>query len=177
MKFIDNTVDLGSALVGSYDWALVALSIFVAALGSFGSLELADRIKAAQGYTNKFMWLATGAIAVGSGVWGMHFIGILAFSLPIAVAYDPLMTLVSMISAIVAGGVVLHVISSERLIKLKLIIGGVLMGAGIGVMHFTGMMTMQMDAVMLYDPIWLRKERRKNSWMRGWGRSRRHSTR
>lgn len=153
MKFIDSSADLASAFVGSYDWALVALSIFVAALGSFGALELSDRVKAAKGYISKSAWLATGAVAMGSSIWCMHFIAMLAFNLPKAVVYDPLITLVSTIPAIAASGVALYVISRERLKTAQLAIGGTFMGAGIGAMHYSGMMAMRMDAVMRYDPV------------------------
>ena len=155
MELLDNSADLPVALTGTYDLALVALSVFIAALGSFSALELADRIRAAQWRFNKFMWLATGAVAMGSGVWGMHFTGMLAFSLPVPVAYDLVTTLVSIIPAVFASGVALYLMSCRKLEKTRIVAGGIVIGAGIGAMHHMGMMAMRMDAVMRYDPILL----------------------
>jgi signal transduction histidine kinase/CheY-like chemotaxis protein len=89
---------------------------------------------------------------MGIGVWSMHFIGMLAFRLPVQVNYDIPMTLLSMLPAIVASGIMLHVISQAQIGLRKLLLGGTFMGAGIGVMHYTGMAAMRMDAVMFYDP-------------------------
>src|SRR3989449_6250975 len=91
--------------------------------------------------------------SMGIGVWAMHFIGMLAFRLPVKVNYDVWITLVSVAPAVLASGIMLHVISQARISAGKLIVGGALMGAGIGVMHYTGMAAMRMDAVMRYDPL------------------------
>jgi NO-binding membrane sensor protein with MHYT domain len=149
----DDIVDLGSALTGTYDPALVTLSVLIACLGSFATLELADRIRATGKRSQKFTWLVAGAVAKGSGVWAMHFIAMLAFSLPLKVGYDLLATLLSMVPAIFAGGMMLYILGRPKLRKRELIAGGIFMGAGIGVMHYTGMAAMRMDAVMRYDPI------------------------
>jgi NO-binding membrane sensor protein with MHYT domain len=155
MELFDNSADLPGALTGSYDLALVALSVFIAALGSFSALELADRIGAAQTRFNKFMWLATGAVAIGSGIWGMHFTGMLAFSLPIAVTYEFVPTVFSIVPGILAGGMALYLMSFRSLEKTRVVFGGIFIGAGIGAMHHMGMMAMRMDAVMRYDPVLL----------------------
>ena len=73
-------------------------------------------------------------IAMGIGVWAMHFIGMLAFTLPVVVGYDILITLVSMLPAILASALVLHLIGRERLGASRLLTGGALMGGGIGTM-------------------------------------------
>src|SRR3989442_12572968 len=90
---------------------------------------------------------------MGIGVWAMHFIGMLALRLPVRVHYDVAITLVSVAPAVLASAIMLHVISQARISAGKLILGGTLMGAGIGVMHYTGMAAMRMDAVMRYDPV------------------------
>ena len=90
---------------------------------------------------------------MGGGIWGMHFIGMLAFTLPCGVSYDPVGTVLSMIPGILASGVALHVIS--RRIEpgfMRLMTGAVLMGAGIGLMHYSGMAAMVPDALLRYDP-------------------------
>src|SRR2546422_11673591 len=91
--------------------------------------------------------------SMGIGVWAMHLIGMLAFRLPVKVNYEVWIPLVSVAPAVLASGIMLHVISQARISVGKLIVGGALMGAGIGVMHFTGMAAMRMDAAMRYDPL------------------------
>ena len=90
---------------------------------------------------------------MGIGIWAMHFIGMLASTLPVTAGYDVLITLVSMVPAVLASGVVLLLISRERIGTGRLIVGGILMGAGIGVMRYTGMAAMRMDAIILYNSV------------------------
>lgn len=149
----DGSGNLGPALPATYNWALVALSVMIASLAAYAALGGAGRIGAAKTTVAKYAWLATGAVAMGVGIWAMHFIGMLAFTLPVTVGYDVLITLVSMVPAVLASGVVLLLISQERIRTGRLIVGGILMGAGIGVMHYTGMAAMRMDAIMVYDPV------------------------
>jgi len=91
---------------------------------------------------------------MGVGVWAMHFLGMLAFHLPIKVRYDVLLTLGSVVPAMLASGIMLHIISRVRVHSWQLFIGGMLMGTGISAMHYTGMAAMRLDAVMRYDA-WL----------------------
>ena len=149
----DVTDDVASALPATYNWSLVGLSVIIASLAAYAALGGAGRIGAARTPLARWSWLATGAVAMGIGIWAMHFIGMLAFTLPVAVGYDVVITVVSMVPAILASGLVLHLISQERIGVWRLVFGGVLMGAGIGLMHYTGMAAMRMDAVMAYDPV------------------------
>ena len=151
--FLDGSLDPRSALAGSYEPILVTLSIIVAALAAYAALGLAERIGAADRLLAKRSWLAVGAVTMGVGVWAMHFLGMLAFRLPVKVHYDVSITLVSVVPAVLASGIMLHVISQPRISPSRLILGGGLMGAGIGVMHYTGMAAMRMNAVMRYDPV------------------------
>ena len=98
-------------------------------------------------------WLAAGSLVMGYGVWAMHFIGMLAFRLPIPVAYDVPITALSVIPAIAASVVALHVVARKDPPRWLLIAGGALMGAGIGAMHYTGMGAMRLNAEMRYDPL------------------------
>ena len=87
-------------MVGLYDLKLVALSLVVAAIASYTALDLAGRVSATRGRAS-LIWLLAGAVAMGTGIWSMHFIGMLAFSLPpLRLAYDVPVTLLSMFSAI-----------------------------------------------------------------------------
>src|SRR5437016_13679 len=151
--FLDGTIDSGLALAATYDPVLVTLSVIIASLAAYAVLGLAQRTSAADRPLAKRSWLAAGAVTMGIAVWAMHFIGMLAFRLPVRVNYDVWITLVSVAPAVLASGIMLHVISQARISAGKLIVGGALMGARIGVMHYTGMAAMRMDAVMRYDPL------------------------
>lgn len=132
-----------------YNWQLIFLSIAIAILASYTTLDLAGRITVAQG-KGKWGWLLSGATAMGIGIWAMHFIGMLAFYLPIAVTYDFGQVLISIIPAIAASGLALFLVSRPTLDWLSLITGSLLMGGGIASMHYLGMMAMQMDGMMNY---------------------------
>src|SRR6266478_4704237 len=151
--FLDGTLDPRSAFVGTYDPTLVTLSIVVAALAAYAALGLAERIGAADTALARRSWLAAGAVTMGIGVWAMHFLGMLAYRVPVRVSYDVWVTLASVAPAVLASGIMLHVISQPRISPGRLVLGGGLMGAGIGVMHYTGMAAMRMNAVMRYDPV------------------------
>jgi len=133
--FLDSSMDPRLALAGTYDPVLVMLSVVIASLAAYAVLGLAERINAADKPLAKRAWLAAGAVTMGIGVWAMHFIGMLAFRLPVRVNYDVWVTLLSVAPAVLASGIMLYVISQARISPGKLILGGALMGAGIGVMR------------------------------------------
>jgi diguanylate cyclase (GGDEF)-like protein len=139
-------------MLGTYSYWLVLLSVLVATLASYAALDLASRITAAKGRSAKF-WLLGGAFSMGTGIWSMHFIGMLAFSLPIPMGYDVPITLLSMLIAVVVSGFALFVVSRATLTARNLLIGGVLMGLGIASMHYTGMAAMQTSPPIQYDPL------------------------
>ena len=137
---------------GSYSYWLVVGSVIVAVLASYTALDLATRITASRG-RNARLWLFGGAFSMGTGIWSMHFIGMLAFSLPIPMGYDAPMTLLSMLIAIVVSGFALFLVSRENLAWQNLLLGGVLMGLGIASMHYTGMAAMQTSPPIQYDAL------------------------
>src|SRR5687768_2576776 len=145
-------VDPSQALPETYNWGLVLLSYLVAVLGSYAFLQFATRIAELRDAGLRYSWLVIGAIAMGGGIWAMHFIGMLAHILPIPVAYDPWITALSIVPAILGAGVALHVVARPVITTSRLLVGGTLMGAGIGAMHYTGMMAMQLNALVRYDP-------------------------
>ncbi len=153
LQFLDPSHDRTLALVGTYHPALVTVSVLMAALAAYAALRLAGRIAAAETGRAKGLWLAAGATAMGVGIWAMHFIGMLAFRLPVAVGYDLAGTLVSVLPAIVASVVVLYVSTREKIRPPQLLFAGMLMGLGIGTMHYTGMAAMRMAGHMFYDPV------------------------
>lgn len=138
---------------GTYDLRLVALSIVIAICAAYAALILAARITAASGRA-RLMWLAGGAIAMGLGIWSMHYIGMLAFTLPVPVLYDWPTVLLSLIAAIFASGVALFVVSRKIMGWPQAFAGSVIMGGGIATMHYTGMAAMRLPAMCSYDP-WL----------------------
>jgi NO-binding membrane sensor protein with MHYT domain/nitrogen-specific signal transduction histidine kinase/CheY-like chemotaxis protein len=150
--FFALNVDPARALPGSYNPALVLLSYLVAVLGSYAFLQFATRIAELRHTGLRLGWMAIGAIAMGCGIWAMHFIAMLAHILPIPVSYDPGVTTLSGVPAILAAAIALHVVARPVVTAPRLLIGGTLMGAGIGAMHYTGMSAMQLDAVVRYDP-------------------------
>src|SRR6202795_640972 len=132
-------------LIGSYNYALVALSVFIAMFASYAALGLAGRVTAAGGWS-RAVWLLGGAGAMGTGIWSMHYIGMLAFILPIPVAYDWPTVLLSLLAAILASAVALGVVSRQKMGWFRALAGSVLMGAGIASMHYIGMAAMRLPA-------------------------------
>jgi PAS domain S-box-containing protein len=137
-------------LIGSYNYALVALSVLIAMLASYAALDLVGRVTAAGGWT-RAVWLLGGAIAMGTGIWSMHYIGMLAFILPIPVAYHWPTVLLSLFAAIVASVVALGVVSRQKMGWFRALAGSVLMGAGIASMHYIGMAAMRLPAICQFN--------------------------
>src|ERR1700692_604301 len=132
-------------LLGSYNYGLVALSVLIAMFASYAALDLAGRVTAARGWT-RAVWLLCGAGALGTGIWSMHYIGMLAFILPIPVAYHWPTVLLSLLAAILASVVALGVVSRQKMGRSRALAGSVLMGAGIASMHYIGMAAMRLPA-------------------------------
>jgi NO-binding membrane sensor protein with MHYT domain/CheY-like chemotaxis protein/nitrogen-specific signal transduction histidine kinase len=140
-------------LTGHYETPLVLISILVAIVASYAALSLAGRVSESRGHAVQ-AWIVGGAIAMGAGIWAMHFVGMLAFRLPIPIAYDVPLTLVSLLLPIAASGLALWQVSHAELGPMRLGVSAVLMGAGINAMHYTGMAAMRMEPGIVYDP-WL----------------------
>lgn len=137
---------------GSYDTSLVVFSILIAALTSYVALEFAGRLFARPDQRGR--WLAAGAIAMGSGIWAMHFVGMAAFSLPVPIRYDLGITTLSWLAAIAVSALALAIVSRGTLTVPKVALGALAMGAGICVMHYSGMGAMRMSPGIGYDPLW-----------------------
>jgi NO-binding membrane sensor protein with MHYT domain len=150
-RFIDSYEHLDPQLSTSYDPLLVVLSIVIACLAAYVALTVVDRIIKVKNPLLKRKWLITGAIAMGCGIWAMHFIGMLSYTVPISVNYNIPMTIVSAIPAMLGSGIALYVMSRSSINWQQLQIGGLLMAVGIGTMHYSGMEAMRMNAYMYYD--------------------------
>ncbi|MGF6090837.1 putative bifunctional diguanylate cyclase/phosphodiesterase [Pseudomonas sp. 18173] len=138
-------------LIGSYSPTLVVISLCVAILASYTALDLTGRIATAKGRA-VHLWTAGGAIAMGIGIWSMHFIGMLAFKLPIDLGYDGAITLLSLLIGVLSSGFALWLVSQPQLPAWQLAFGALVMGAGISAMHYTGMAAMRMQPGIDYDP-------------------------
>jgi len=140
-------------LAGSYDLWLVAVSTLVAVLAAGAALDLAGRVTATRGRV-RAAWLGGGAVAMGLGIWSMHYTGMQAFLLSVPVLYHVPAVVVSLLAAIAASAVALHVASRERLDWARAAAGSAIMGSGIAAMHYTGIAAMRLPAMARWNP-WL----------------------
>jgi PAS domain S-box-containing protein len=139
-------------VIGTYDPYLVALSFAVACLASYAALDLGGRIMVSRRWV-RLAWLATAAIAMGGGIWSMHFIGMLACVMPMPVSYDFGLTLLSLAVAIGVTAFGFFMIGTRRATLLQLALSGIFMGTGIVAMHYTGMAAMRMPGDISYDGV------------------------
>jgi PAS domain S-box-containing protein len=140
---------MNQMMSGTYNYWLVALSFGVAILTSYTAIALVERVTASNGPVRRG-WLIGGAIAMGSGIWCMHYTGMLAFQLPIPVRYHLPIVALSLLAAVLASLVALSVVSRRRMGWRDLLFGSVTMGAGIAAMHYIGMAAMRMEAMPVY---------------------------
>ena len=135
-------------LIGTYNTSLVALSFAIAVLASYTALDFAVRMKSAI-KQKRWLWLVCGAIVMGTGIWSMHFVAMLALQLPLLVNYEVLPTLMSLLYAILASSIALGILSLPAS-NLGLMAGSVCIGLAIAWMHYTGMAAMRMQALIHY---------------------------
>ena len=141
---------------GSHDTTLVLLSILIAIAASYTALDLAGRVSAASTKRNWRLWLSSAAFAMGGGIWSMHFVAMLAFSMPgMQASYDIGLTLLSLVLAIVVTGIGFWVVAKFGGTWRALATSAVLMGTGIAGMHYTGMAAMRVHATLSYDTVWV----------------------
>ena len=136
----------------TWDIPLVLLSVLVAMAGSFTALTHAQRMRESSGRSAR-IWMITGGITLGLAIWSMHFIGMLAFHLPIPLGYDLPLTIISALPAIAAALLGFYVLREPDISAGRIIVSGLLMGAGISVMHYTGMAAIKMSPPISYDPL------------------------
>ncbi|MDI5874481.1 MHYT domain-containing protein [Shewanella xiamenensis] len=136
-----------------YDPLLVAISICIAIFSAFMAFQVATQAARTQSKSRQQIMLLTGSLVLGGGVWSMHFIGMLAFNLCTPVSYQFGLTALSVLPSIAASWVALSLLSQPRIRFPQVLIGGVLVGVGIGVMHYVGMAAMDMAPLLRYDPL------------------------
>ncbi|MEK7402817.1 MAG: MHYT domain-containing protein, partial [Gemmatimonadota bacterium] len=137
-------------MTGSYNYWLVALSLLTATLASYAALDLAGRATAASGQ-RKAAWLVGGAASMGLGIWAMHYVGMLAFRLPVVIYYDIPLVNASLLAAMLASFVALFVASAPHWTWTRSIAASVVMGGGIAAMHYIGMAAMRLAAMMQWN--------------------------
>ncbi len=142
-----------NTIVATYDLTLVALSFLIAVFGAYTALQLAIEIPVAEG-KGMVGWLSGAALAMGGGaIWSMHFIGMLAWQVDIPVGYDPSLTVISAVIAVMVTGIGLFAVGRGAASYAKLIMGGIFTGLGVAGMHYTGMAAIIMPADLSYDPL------------------------
>ena len=129
---------------GSHDLLLTIFSYIVAVVASYTVLDLTGIISVSKG-RNRWLWLLFGAVAMGAGIWSMHFVAMLAFTLPVPIMYDLSVVLLSVVVAVIASFIALLIVGRNQLTLLQLFVGGLLFAIGIVAMHYIGMAAMQID--------------------------------
>ncbi len=144
--FIANGPALDKAYLHAYEPAMVAGSVAIAIFASYCAFEIASR------KLRGISWMLLGACMLGSGIWAMHFIGMLAFRLDCGVTYDLTLTLLSAVPGIAAAAVAMQFIRHEKPTRDRLLFSGAILGGGVGLMHYTGMAATRLDGIVRYDP-------------------------
>jgi NO-binding membrane sensor protein with MHYT domain/nitrogen-specific signal transduction histidine kinase/CheY-like chemotaxis protein len=134
----------------SYSVSLVILSVLIASAASYTALTLAGRVTQARG-RDRLAWLAGGSLAMGLGIWSMHFVGMLAFHLPVPIAYRLATVLLSILPAVAASTLALLLASRPRVGLAALAIGALSMGPAIAGMHYIGMAALNVPAALHWD--------------------------
>ena len=135
----------------SYSPGLVIWSIVVATLGAYAAVEIAQRVRATEGRRRE-RWIYSGALAMGLGIWSMHFVGMLALRLSVPVFYDVLLIAASVIAAVVGCAIAFFIFTRPAVTTAQLLLASIFMGAAIAGMHYTGMAGLRMTGDMAYDP-------------------------
>jgi len=146
----DGNMGESTTLYSSYDYRLVALSVLIAVAASYAALELAAHVNTARNRA-RAAWLFGGAVTMGTGIWSMHYTGMIAYRLPVQVYCHIPTVLLSLLAAIGASFVTLFVVSRQGMNVLYLAAGSLLMAAGISGMHYIGMDAMRLPAMHHYD--------------------------
>ncbi len=138
--------ELGAKMAHSYNQDLVALSVLIATVGAYVALNIVLRIKESLGKNNR-PWLLGGAVAMGLGIWSMHFVGMLAMVMPgVAIGYDLGLSILSLAVAILASLVAFYIVSRVQVSVIGVLLGGISMAVAISGMHYLGMASMEMPA-------------------------------
>jgi PAS domain S-box-containing protein len=136
----------------SYSISLVILSVVVATIGAYVAVEVAQRLRAF-GSRRRVLWISAGALALGLGIWTMHFVGMLALRLPVLIWYDAPLIFASVVAAVVGCALAFVTFSRPNFNSWLLILASVLVGGAIASMHYIGMAGIRMSGEVIYDPL------------------------
>ncbi|MCH1626436.1 bifunctional diguanylate cyclase/phosphodiesterase [Ferdinandcohnia quinoae] len=138
-------------LHGEYSAPIVILSILIACFASFTALSMNERIQQ-NSFFHRSFWRALASIAMGLGIWSMHFIGMSAYMLPLPMKFDLFLTILSMLPAVFSSYIAFVIANSRKRTQWSYVFAGMIMGIGIAAMHYVGMAAMKMDAQYTYKP-------------------------
>ncbi|MCX4188988.1 PAS domain S-box protein [Methylophaga sp. OBS3] len=141
-------------IVGSYNYTLVAFSIAISAVASFMALHFASMAKIITTKGQRHIAIIAGAFLMAGGVWCMHFVGMMAYDMGMHVTYNIPITLISFVPSLIASYITIRILTNPGLRLKQIVMGSVLVGAGIGLMHYIGMAAMEMDVELQYIPSW-----------------------
>ena len=142
---------MDSTIVGSYNYPVAALAVCISVLSSYTALDLAERITASYGMVRRQVWLISGGVVLGIGIWSMHFAGMWAFRIPVPVEYYWPLVFLSFLEAVVASIIALAVVSRKTLGMRAAMAGSLFQGAGISGLHYMAMASMRMPAMCHYS--------------------------
>lgn len=135
----------------SYNWFLVVLSFLISVFGSFTGLQITNGMKTSSEGVS-LGWVIAAAVSLGGGaIWTMHFIGMLAYQVPMDVGYTPGLTFLSLLIAVVAVGIGIYIAVSGELSIVRLLGAGLFTGLAVASMHYIGMEAMVMQGEMVYN--------------------------
>lgn len=138
-------------MVGSYNYGLVALSILIAMLASYATIDLAGRVRATYGGARLF-WQIGGAVAMAIGTWAMHYTGMLAFRLPVPIRYDWPTSALSFLPSLLASAVALVVVIRPKMESPRAFVASIFVGGGIAGLHYTAMASMRFQGMDHVSP-------------------------
>lgn len=152
IRFLPYPPDESLIYVARYSPVWVVVSVLLAMLASYAAMTTSACAENAKKKYSRWTWNVVSSVTLGVGTWAMHFIGMLSLDLPCGIHYDPFVTLLSMIPAILAGGIAFSAGWKNESKHLPPLLASILLGAGIGTMHYAGMAAMHLDGFIRYDP-------------------------
>jgi NO-binding membrane sensor protein with MHYT domain len=152
--FLTGDIPLARCIKYHHDAWLVVVSYLVAAFAAYTAFHLIARVHAAASQTARHIWLVTAGLSMGLGIWAMHFIAMLAVDIPIAIRFNLPVTALSAGFAILASTIAFHIVAGDTRSRTRLGLAGLVLGSGVGLMHYVGMAALRMPAHIYYDP-WL----------------------
>jgi NO-binding membrane sensor protein with MHYT domain len=138
-------------LATTFDSNWVAISFIVSVIGAYTALWVAPSVSAGHGQVNWFNAGLSGLALGGVGIWSMHFLGMLAYEVPLAVGYRMLELVVSLVAAVVVSSLAIGYMAARPFTFARLAVAGPLAGLGVAVMHYLGMYGMRFGGYFDWD--------------------------